>query len=178
MELKSKFGSTTAVQLTDAEERRLWQLTVEILRLFSTRWGTIFLRDLDPKVRNMILSFAASGISGALQGFPPKAFPEKKGTSDSAVRRQAILIATAYIHLARSGQISDKNYNRTVREHFGVDDQTVRNWAKRDPKRGLAVIEHYNQNNADRGEEPAARLERLALMVLRNAGRDYQRRVL
>jgi len=46
------------------------------------------------------------------------------------LRRDLLGWATAYLHMATSGEIADRSPNKTVREAFAVDRTTVQGWAR------------------------------------------------
>ena len=68
-----------------------------------------------------------------VQGFTPELFKidKNRGQRNNPPEiEKAIMDAVRYIEFCRAGIVKDKSPNKTVREAYGVQDSTVRSWAR------------------------------------------------
>ncbi|MEL6839811.1 MAG: hypothetical protein AAFP85_11010 [Pseudomonadota bacterium] len=62
---------------------------------------------------------------------PIKLATYSDGGSWWPAERKCIAVAVFYIDAVRNGEISDKAFNKTIREAYSVDARTVRRWCER-----------------------------------------------
>lgn len=75
----------------------------------------------------------AEMLSAGIVPLPVEAATTLKGNCWSPGERRDVAAAVFYMDLAKSGDISDPSYNKTIRQHYDVQAQTVRRWwARRD----------------------------------------------
>jgi hypothetical protein len=168
--LRRKAGPDGA-PLTDAEERRFWELVVDGLRCAAG--------DPNSDMRAMLVTYAALGIREALDGFPPKAWrPESRGglargrgRRVSGAERVAREAAAAYAKLVTNGSIVDEGWKPFLIGAFVISPDTLERWLATDPGYSYDVFRGAIGEVVASAEEREARRRDMARGLVQQAAR-------
>jgi hypothetical protein len=127
--------------LTAPEDRQFWELTVKGLLLMAERMDRKAKKLCGPSASSVdasLLTYAAVGITEALDGFLPGAWRRKPRESRtetlSMMELGSVRVVASYYRAISEGLFTDRAPTSFLQNCFEVTRKTINNWAKADPK--------------------------------------------